>query len=758
MFTAGEPEGTRADTEEGERMLFSGKVPARTAVACLLAGLLAAAILLPVPGTGAAPVEGADPVMEFAGTGRGHGVGLCMDGVLYRALDGQSYRDIINYYYTGVSFGRDDDSRPVRVKGRDGVIRDTTMRDYLYRLTEEPESWPLEGLKVLFVAARTYTISVINRDKHAAEGFDICSFGSCCQASDENKDLSKFPNHVAAVDATSGEIITYDNKPIIAAYDGACGGHTENNNDVWGPTPVPYLRGKPCTYCSRSPRFHYGVSMRKSEFEALLNSSAETRVGKLLSIDLSERTPGGRVRQARLVGTDDTRVVPGSTIAKLLGLPNTRFHLASPGFEQYLAVLNPNPEATTVTFTFMRPDGSTTAHVEQLESNSRYTLKVNDLVQSSEFSTRIDSELPVVAERALYFNYQGISGGSASLGSPDTSETWYFAEGYTGDGFDTYILVENPSTEEAEVRFTFMLPGGRTVIRETKVPPTSRFTANLGTIRGLEDEEVSTLVESLNGVGIVADRAVYFDYHGITGGNAEAGATSTSDRWFLAEGYAGGAFDTYVVIQNPTGEVAEVEAVFMREDGRNVTETFSLPPGSRHTIDARKVESLPGASFSTGVVSTNGTRIIVERAMYFNYQGIEGGHDGRAAPSPLEEWFFAEGYTGGSFDTWITVQNPGSKAAEIRARFTTSEGEVHDREYTVKGRSRLTISVDRVEGLEDAEVSTAITSLNGVGVVAERSMYFRYPAVDGERPGGHSVCGAGHPSRLWYFAEGYTGN
>ena len=197
-------------------------------------------------------VPDSDATFIFTVKGRGHGVGLCMDGVLYRALAGQSAWEIINYYYTGVQLGSTSDTQPIRVRGRDSLVRTMPMNEYLYRLTEEPESYPMEGLKVLYIAARTYTLSCINRGKHAAQGFDICASGDCCQAFDENKDLSKYPNNIAAVKATAGQIITYNGQPIIAAYCGSCGGHTQDNEEAWGGSPIPYLRGNPDTFCTEN--------------------------------------------------------------------------------------------------------------------------------------------------------------------------------------------------------------------------------------------------------------------------------------------------------------------------------------------------------------------------------------------------------------------------------------------------------------------------------------------------------------------------
>lgn len=698
-----------------------------------------------------------DPLYIFNGRGRAHGVGLCMDGVLYRAQGGHSYRDIINYYYTGVQFGRTDENQPIRVKCRDGQVRTYPMKEYLYRLAEEPETYPAEGLKVLYVAARTYTLSVIARQKHTAEGYDICSSGSCCQAFDENKDLSKYPNNRAAVDATSGEVLLYDGKPIIAAYCGSCGGRTENNEDVWSPTPIPYLRGKPDSYCQYSSRFAWTVTMRKSELEARLNSSAEAAVGSLYSMDLSSRTPGGRVKTARLTGSAGVKTISGGTLATLLGFSSTLFELAPNNFDEYLLILNPNRESTVVTFTFMRPDGVASDHVAEVAGGSRFTLKVNDYVQCQDVSTRIVSERPVVAERAMYFNCGGRRGGSASTGATAPQARWYFAEGYTGGSFDSYILVQNPGTETADITFTFMLPGGKTVTRTAMAPPSSRITVHVDDVPGVENAEVSTSVESTNGVGVVADRSVYFEYRGFSGGHAEVGVNAPAESWYLAEGYTGGEFDTYVLVQNPADRQAEVDATFMKEDGKTVRRSYTISPHSRFTITADEIPGLESAGFSTRLVSTNGVGVIAERAMYFDYGGLAGGHGGKGVAAPAADWYFGEGYTGGLFDTWILIQNPGDRAAKVRATFTKASGESVSREYTLKPLSRFTIPVDSIAGLEDAEVATTVRSLSGAGVIAERAMYFNYRNGFDERGGGHNAHGVTAPSSTWYFAEGYTG-
>ncbi|HEY5531425.1 MAG TPA: SpoIID/LytB domain-containing protein [Candidatus Anoxymicrobiaceae bacterium] len=264
-------------------------------------------------------VPSAGSTFVFKGYGRAHGVGLCMDGVLYRAKDGQSYMDIINYYYTSVTVAHIDDSRTLRVRDNGGGIHTLSMKDYLCHLVEEPDDYPVEGLKVLYVAARTYALNVIARGKHTAQGFDICSSGECCQAFDPNKDISHYPNSIAAVNATSGQVLTYGGAPIDAAYCGSCGGHTDNNEDVWGGQALPYLRGKPDSYCSRSPRYCTTKEISVAELSSRLG------VGQLKLVDLSDRTPGGRVRNVRITGANGSKTIKGKDLEDILGFRTTRY-------------------------------------------------------------------------------------------------------------------------------------------------------------------------------------------------------------------------------------------------------------------------------------------------------------------------------------------------------------------------------------------------------------------------------------------------
>jgi len=59
------------------------------------------------------------------------------------------YDSTIEAYYSGIEFSHVSDDMVIKVLCRDNVVREYTLREYLYRLQEEPDSWPAQGLRVL---------------------------------------------------------------------------------------------------------------------------------------------------------------------------------------------------------------------------------------------------------------------------------------------------------------------------------------------------------------------------------------------------------------------------------------------------------------------------------------------------------------------------------------------------------------------------------------------------------------------------------
>ena len=111
---------------------------------------------------------------------------------------------------------------------------------------EVSPSWPLEALKAQAVAARSYAARALG----GTGPFDVyCTVRSQVYVGTDQWAATT----TKAVDQTAGVVPLYGGKPIVAYYFSTSGGHTENIENVWGTSPVPYLKGVVDKYDYYSP-------------------------------------------------------------------------------------------------------------------------------------------------------------------------------------------------------------------------------------------------------------------------------------------------------------------------------------------------------------------------------------------------------------------------------------------------------------------------------------------------------------------------
>ena len=74
-------------------------------------------------------------------------------------------------------------------------------------------------------------------------------------------------------------------------------------------------------------------------------------------------------------------------------------------FETWVLVANPSSEKATVDLTYLTPDGEVPGPRLELNPGTRTTVNVADTVAGRwSVSTRVTSDSPVVAERAMYWS------------------------------------------------------------------------------------------------------------------------------------------------------------------------------------------------------------------------------------------------------------------------------------------------------------------------------------------------------------------
>ncbi len=316
-------------------------------------------------------------------------------------------------------------------------------------------------------------------------------------------------------------------------------------------------------------------------------------------------------------------------------------------FDTWLLLYNPGEYTQPVSVRFLRSGREPETRDYRLAPHSRFTLPVDDLYAYDELSMEVEAPAPgVIAERAMYFDYgDWADDGHASEGLSQPSPRGYFAEGYTGRGFHTWLLMVNPGDVEAQVEVDYLPEGHAPVKVNYSLPPRSRFTVWVNGVAGLPEGSVGISYLSLNGVPVAAERAMYFDYFGRRGGHCSAAVENPSTHLFLAEGYTGDSFDTWILLANPNPEAAEVRLEFCREDSSTVSVGLEVPARSRMSLCVDEIAGMGACSFATRMDSD--LPLFMERSMYFYYKDRSGGTNCTAQEGPYQRRFFAEGYTGG---------------------------------------------------------------------------------------------------------------
>ncbi len=238
-------------------------------------------------------------------------------------------------------FPQKDGGTPQR-QGPLALVNVVPLEAYLKGVVpwEMSPSAPLEALKAQAICARTKTLDFVRSKRFAALDFEICDYDACQgYPGTENEK----PSTSQAVEATKGLAIYHNGRPIDAVYSTNSGGITANARDVWkGATPITYLQSVPDfpansplaglwkggmteaewgQFCAQPwPSYARPDGVASTRYEARkyrwneVVSAEEARraftrdgLSRVLSLEVAERTPSGRIRRLRVTGVDAAR-------------------------------------------------------------------------------------------------------------------------------------------------------------------------------------------------------------------------------------------------------------------------------------------------------------------------------------------------------------------------------------------------------------------------------------------------------------------
>ena len=289
------------------------------------------------------------------------------------------------------------------------------------------------------------------------------------------------------------------------------------------------------------------------------------------------------------------------------------------GFDCWLLIQNPNAAEATATVTYMIEGAGPQVFEKKIGANSRKTYNMANDIGNKDASIKVEADIPVIPERAMYKNNN--REGHDSIGTTTPATDYYLAEGTTAWGFTTYVLVQNPSANQASVEVTYLTSSGEVPHPENPIamPGNSRKTIRVNDY--LTGSDFSTRVTGSQ--DIIAERAMYWGEDTELGEacHDSIGMSAPHTTFYLPDGQTSEGRETYTLVANPNDSDVTVEITYLTPDGTgNVTFTETVAANSRMTYSMAD-KGISGRASVMVTSKTSGKKIMVERAMYWNQRG-----------------------------------------------------------------------------------------------------------------------------------------
>jgi hypothetical protein len=284
--------------------------------------------------------------------------------------------------------------------------------------------------------------------------------------------------------------------------------------------------------------------------------------------------------------------------------------------DQRILLYNPFPDEAVIRLSLYTPRGletKTSLQEVAVPARSSTAVLINEAirVRGTVGSRIVAKRGRVVAWREMFTQSGDRPRNSQmSLGTPQTAEAWYFADGALGPGVSESIGLLNPAGREAIVSITVSTSQETLQPRKLLEYPVPRHSAVEIPLEDFVKEPdeftgASVTVKSVNGVSIAAERTVYYSTDGFSGGTAETGAPTAQQRWVLPPA-AGSPDDDGVALMNPTSEPVTVDLTVLSLEGPRRPEAIQgirIGPGSRRKLQVQNYNggrALPVLAVGTG--------------------------------------------------------------------------------------------------------------------------------------------------------------
>lgn len=220
-------------------------------------------------------------------------------------------------------------------RSKKNVVEQVELEEYVRGVVaaEMPIEFELEALKAQAIASRTYMMEKLSQIDHGlsdskAAVTDTVSDQAYVSTDEiekkwpEDKREANWKKLNQAIQETKGKIVTYQHRPIFAAFFSTSNGYTENSEDYWN-EKYPYLRSVASPWDVKlSPKYEQKVAMTPQDLTRKLGGPKVLPVStRAIPINLIERSQGRRVKEVSIGG----KMFSGREVREKLGLASSHF-------------------------------------------------------------------------------------------------------------------------------------------------------------------------------------------------------------------------------------------------------------------------------------------------------------------------------------------------------------------------------------------------------------------------------------------------
>lgn len=316
----------------------------------------------------------------------------------------------------------------------------------------------------------------------------------------------------------------------------------------------------------------------------------------------------------------------------------------------------------------------------------RSTLEVDALagITSPFVSAMVESQgAPLAVEQRTKHR----AGNAVTACASTPSGDWFLADGFTGADSIEQVVVTNPALDSAILAVTFVTAAGERSPQSLKgvvIPPQSVRVFDMASLDARNEAVVAVSVRASVG-RVVVGRSQHYLGRGRLGYTMSLAASSTSSRWYFADGEKTPAVAEEFVIYNPSATDQQLTFILADDAGVAIDPIAVTAPAKRVTKFAPTgLTALPDGRYSviissnTAVASTPdgvAESVVIERVSTRTQGKSTASAIVLGAPSASRRWIAPSGVAA-SADDALRLFNPGAIPAIFRISYLGPAGDV----------------------------------------------------------------------------------